>query len=109
MSPAETLRAAAAKVRDTASNATPGPWECDGIGDYGWTVRDVSPFGTFAIETEDSEQGQADAEWIALMSPAVAEPLAAHLERLADMALLTGAPVMREALALARKILGRSS
>ena len=83
MSAASELRAAAGKLGALAGLATPGPWERGGIGDYGWTVRDVSPSGTFAIETEDSAQGQADAAWIALMSPELAEPLGDLLRSIA--------------------------
>lgn len=81
MSPAATLRAAATKLRETASNATPGPWQSGGYGATGWTIGDGH--GRLYIETEDSDQGKTDAAWIALMSPAVAEPLAAWLDGVA--------------------------
>jgi hypothetical protein len=62
MTEAEELRAAAAKLRETAANASPGPWSAQ----------------DFAFR-----HGLADAAWIALMDPAVAEPLAAWLEETA--------------------------
>lgn len=77
-SPADELRAAATLLRETASKATPGPWTAGGYGSAGWTVGDIR--GDLYIETEDSEQGKADAAWIALASPALAEPIAAALE-----------------------------
>ena len=42
-----------------------------GIGDFGWCV--AGPEG--GPELADSDQGRADAEWIAMWSPAVAQPL----------------------------------
>ena len=84
MSPAATLRDAAKVLRDTASNATPGPWKTKGVGDFGWLVVDADPAGRFSVETEDNEHGRADAAWIALAHPGLAEPLAAWLEIAAD-------------------------
>lgn len=113
MSPAETLRAAATKLRETASNTTPGPWQTKGVGDFGWLVVDADPAGRFSVETEDNEHGRADAAWIALMSPQVAEPLAAWLEDEAEgMTIFDPSEhehVFNYPLALARSILGRQS
>lgn len=103
MTAADELRQAAAKVRETAAKATPGPWERPLNTRYKHIVTAAKP---------DDEQGQyldgrpervgvvqlniwsdgkhyrkrggRDLEWIALMSPALAEPLAASLERMAD-------------------------
>lgn len=51
-----------------ARAATPGPWEQSGIGDYGWTVSFSRPGA--GVETEDSDQGRADAVHIARHDPA---------------------------------------
>lgn len=55
-----------------ARAATPGPWKAGGIGDYGWTVQFPNHDGwsNMGVETEDNEQGKADAEHIALHDPA---------------------------------------
>jgi hypothetical protein len=52
----------------TARAATPGPWEQSGIGEYGWGVS----FGRAGagVEAEDSDQGRADADYIAAWDPA---------------------------------------
>lgn len=74
--PAEELRAAATMLRETASKATRGrplPW------------RIVASFKEWLIGSTDQEHlvtstgDKAVAEWIRLMSPAVAELLAAWL------------------------------
>jgi hypothetical protein len=52
----------------TARAATPGPWEQGGIGDFGWTVNFSRR--NSGVETEDSEEGYADAAFIAEWDPA---------------------------------------
>ena len=107
-SPSALLERAAERLAELAEKATPGPWSLYGIGDYGWSVTgpDGSP------ETADTEQGRADAEWIAAMSPAVAQPL---VEWLRDAARRMefhphlspeGSTMQRTALAFARQVLG---
>ncbi len=57
----------AISVREAAAReATEGPWEETGIGDFGWTVS--APSGAI-VETADSDQGRADAHHIALNDP----------------------------------------
>jgi hypothetical protein len=51
-----------------AKAATLGPWVQSGIGDYGWAVDFGRPGA--GVETEDSEQGLADADFIAAHDPA---------------------------------------
>ena len=132
-SPVEELRAAAKVLRETASKATPGPWEIrDGnkassnvatrdehmvIDGGGWTDgKKAVVYGAALV---------ADAAWIALMSPAVAEPLAVLLDEAAkrrESAVAIAASVSDEdetitaddidtltplTLAFARQILGR--
>lgn len=127
-SPAETLRAAATLIRDTASNATPGPWEDTPdalwIGGQVWGYR-ILKDGNFPV----GDGGAPDPAWIALMHPKVAEPLAAWLEhaardleaaefaaaKWADAEQLKPSDYIDEpdsaarALAVARQILGRDS
>jgi hypothetical protein len=50
-----------------AQAATPGPWKQNGIGEYGWTVSFSRPGS--GVETEDSGQGRADADYIAAHAP----------------------------------------
>lgn len=100
MTPAEELRAAAAKLREMAAAAdTPGhPWKakplfrplpgcrclsCEEDKPWAWEI-DV-------VDGPDNEDcfhpmhiGQGDAAWIALMGPQRAEPLAAWLEATAE-------------------------
>jgi hypothetical protein len=82
--PSETLRAAAARLRALAEAATPPPWRTVALRDddpaYG---LDVEP--GVAVGNDSSGACELpDATWIATMNPAVAEPLAAWLERDAD-------------------------
>lgn len=77
-SPAEELRAAATVVRGAAHNATPGPWTVSRLPGIGRTVND--PTARLSIAVGTGWVSGADGEWIALMSPAAAEPLAAWLD-----------------------------
>lgn len=58
---------AAIAAREIAARAaTGGLWEETGIGDYGWTVS--APSGAI-VDTDDSDQGLADARHIAANDP----------------------------------------
>lgn len=91
MSPADELRAAAAKLRETAERATDGPWYVVGPPWNDRTLYVVAGhpdphFGTFVADPEDptmSRRGteNADATWIAFMNPGLAEPLAALIDK----------------------------
>lgn len=83
MTPGDEMTAAADKLRTLAAVATPGPWSQYGIGDYGWTV--VTPESHVA-ETDDSDRGRADADWIAVMDPGVGSLLAQLLDVAAEHA-----------------------
>ncbi|MGS2641711.1 hypothetical protein [Streptosporangium sp. G12] len=91
MTPVEELRAAAAKLRETAGNATPGPWMSMDDGDrlVAPIVENdgtVSPFGMDNVVCEP--MGGENAAWMALVHPGLAEPLAELMEesaRQADM------------------------
>lgn len=134
MTPAEELRTAAATLRETAAQATRGPWvwyptlgerHKDG---YAWTITRPwcnkgmpdgceSDCGSNVLTTgaegcEEDNVGEGDVMWICLTNPLMAEPLAAWLEWAAtqdDMNALR-APRHRvdltEALAVARVING---
>ncbi|MEU2788994.1 DUF6221 family protein [Streptomyces sp. NPDC007100] len=52
-----------------ARAASPGPWTQVGIGDYGWAVSFNRP-DYAGVETEDDDQGRADADHIARHDPA---------------------------------------
>lgn len=117
MTPAEELRAAAAKVRKTAVKAAPGPWKvCRAVG-IGCVVHD--PTVTFCITVETKWVSGGDAAWIALASPTLAGPLAAWLESCAGQASAMAASddwgicdepgSAQQALDVARAILGCGS
>jgi hypothetical protein len=74
----EELRAAAAKLREVAGKATDGPWhpDADELG-RGWDLRSATD-GHMAFGLT-----KADAAWIALVHPGLAEPLAEWLEKTA--------------------------
>ena len=80
-SPAEELRAAATLIRETASNATPGPWTVSRLPGIGRTVND--PTARLSIAVGTGWVSGADGEWIALMSPDLAEPLGDLLRSIA--------------------------
>ncbi|MYS91450.1 hypothetical protein GTY47_17700 [Streptomyces sp. SID5464] len=62
------LRAQLDEDERVARAATLGPWVQSGIGDYGWTVDFGRPGA--GVETADTEQGLADADFIAVHNPA---------------------------------------
>lgn len=102
MTPSGELREAAALLRSRAGKATPGPWtagepwQITGNPDPVQTVTAVGEHhqhvdvAGYRVQTEDyGDDGgidPGDAEWIAMMSPAVAEPLAAMFDHAADVA-----------------------
>lgn len=103
MMPAEELRAAASKIRETAAKTShTGPWESD---PDEWAV--VTETGIIADSVEDG-----DGEHIALWHPGVAELVAVVLAEagaVAEEVATLGADVevtLREELALARAING---
>lgn len=78
------LADAAKRITDLGAAATQGKWETGGIGDHGWSVYCTA--GSFGVETEDSEQGRADAAWIALAAPAIAPFISGWLAKVASIA-----------------------
>jgi hypothetical protein len=108
LTPSETLRAAAERLRAMAAKATDGPWRWNG------SQVDVEPTtrGTYVVgdgQQEDDVVTPEDGAWIATMSPVVAEPLAAWLEAEGSYAETTlwerKGTIARAALAFARSIL----
>lgn len=122
MTPAETLRAAAAKVRDTASRATPGPWQIDPEFSDMVTSQEPNWNGNPTVIASDLHDGEVSGDWnnvawVALASPEIAKHIADWLDAEADA--WPAAPVhtstwttsrrRRAALALARDITGQDS
>lgn len=115
MTPAEELAAAADKLDALSGSASHGPWIEAGMGEFGWSVigGDFPLTSNFAVETEDGDQGKADAAYIAAMNPLVGKALAAVLRQWAKMIRLDPAFLRRvggeETLAVARLINGSES
>lgn len=85
--PAVRLRAAAALVRERAGAATPGPWTATELPPNAhhrpahWVTTEYADGdATVSATVADCPWRQADASWIALMGPAVGEPLATWLD-----------------------------
>ncbi|MFH9389825.1 hypothetical protein ACH4KV_24085 [Streptomyces albidoflavus] len=91
--PADTLRAAAERLRELATNATPGPWRNHDthLGQYGYTATVLSGDGnttqlrawlpTMSQEPwDEARNAWADSAYIAAMHPGVGNALAAWLE-----------------------------
>lgn len=118
---AELLREAAAKARELATAATPGPWadpyfedEREHPGDGGWWIHN-GQVGTaeyaVAATVPFNPRGQADAEHIAAWHPAVALVAADLWDNAADWVEFSGnegSDGIRQALAFARVFLGRT-
>lgn len=121
MSPAEELRAAATLLRETVEGTTPTPWRVH----LRYYRKNPTTLAGAEFETPLHTSGVtvsrphvlADTRWKALMSPVVAEPLAAVLD---DQAVAYEVWLSREnhdvaerivlrALVLARSILGGRS
>lgn len=106
MSPVELLRAAAARLRETAEGTTTPPWyedSIDGVYAYGAPGEDCPSVFT------DGRVRYQDVCWIVLVHPGLAEPLAALLEEALPYARLPRwetFPVAVRAVALARVLLG---
>lgn len=94
--PAEELRAAAKKIRNIATKATPGPWVSLEHGDrivrdpaVTWAEADDDPCGEGApleyVIDEPLEYNRDNGDHIALWHPGVAELVAAWLDDEADM------------------------
>jgi hypothetical protein len=117
MSSSDQLKRAAAKLRETAAAVDAGPpWAVADDAPGVVCSGDLRPWGapTVAHNLDDG-----DAAWIALASPAIAEPLAFVLDKAAGLLdtfvrtdgvpLAHALPVIEEELTLARTILGEDS
>ncbi|TYB50253.1 hypothetical protein FXF51_56865 [Nonomuraea sp. PA05] len=86
---ASELRPAAARLREAARKATPGPWTAEHPSWAGENAVLSTALNGHAVavcgeETKGADHpASADAAWIALASPLLAEPLAALLEHFA--------------------------
>jgi hypothetical protein len=108
MNPADTLHRAAAKLRETAKAATPGPWE-ESTSDHGdvevWKTGDYQqPVASTGYGPGIDEGAYRDAVYIAIVHPGVGLLLADLLDRAADYA-----DHRIEEMAIARAILGDTS
>jgi hypothetical protein len=78
---ADLLRRAAAKLRDTVDMTLPAPWTVIPLpGDRGYDVAAFPSQRVFVAQ----DLSESDAEWIALMDPAMAGPLAEWLDFAAE-------------------------
>jgi len=122
MTPAEEIRAAAARLREAAEGTTPGPWFVGDCEIYPrWILSagkvDESGHPEYVVkmardEADEVPISDADWRWMAFAHPGVAEPLAAWLEAAADEYLTpysTDCPAAYAALAVARAINGAAS
>ncbi|MDH2424825.1 hypothetical protein [Sphaerisporangium sp. TRM90804] len=129
MTVAEELNAAAAKVRELAAAAVPGPWHADGP--WWWETKPITCSATITTDPErqmvavlapeynQHPRAAGCAPWIALMHPGLAEPLAAWLESCARQAASMTHPEdwgvcdepgsVRYAVDVARAILGNTA
>ena len=71
------LRRAAAKLREAAEAATPGPWDIDGC------IKDIKAANGVTIAYDDDTE-MCDGRYITLVHPPVALALAGLLDRSAD-------------------------
>lgn len=103
LSPVETLRAAAAKLRETATGTSVPPWYEDGQeGVYAYGAPGEPCPQVF----RDRRVRYQDVLWIELVHPGVAEPLAALFEFEVHQHDAFGFAIGDRFLALARVLLG---
>jgi Ead/Ea22-like protein len=120
-SPAETIRLAAALMRESAGKATPGLWQHMCLGSEGClvlrkhgTIRERGQGRVARFGQKDWQADHADAAFVAAMNPVVALALADWLDR--EAALIDAQvfpqsdPAMEKyPLAVARAYLGEAS
>ncbi|MFJ2067073.1 hypothetical protein ACIOIM_29300 [Streptomyces albidoflavus] len=125
MTPSDTLRTAAERLRKLATAATPGPWRNHDthLGQYGYTATVLSGDGdttelrawlpTMSQEPWDETRNVwADSAYIAAMHPGVGKALAAWLESWTGIEVAEDGPLpddLRHALSVARQILGSTA
>lgn len=109
---AEELRKAAGVLRETAVAAIAGPWESLDGGDrlVAWRTAPGSKFDDDFEYVVDEPIDGATAEWMALVGPDLAEPLAELLDGMAESVDQFGSDGRgpRLALAVARVLIGGS-
>lgn len=125
MTPSDTLRTAAERLRKLATAATPGPWRNHDthLGQYGYTATVLSGDGdttelrawlpTMSQEPWDETRNVwADSAYIAATHPGVGKALAAWLESWTGIEVAEDGPLpddLRHALSVARQILGSTA
>jgi hypothetical protein len=109
---ADLLRKAAAKLRDTAAAATPGPWDRAADTDYAshyganFIANWEGEYLRFVTTAGDGDGAARDAAWITLVHPGLAEPLAAWLSSIGETWVFQRQSARQQAVAIARVILG---
>lgn len=75
----DVLRRAAAKLRDLAAQTSPAPWVIERTNSSEWVMDAdrVVYIADCGLDEDVLPEIHADAAWITLASPAIAEPLAA--------------------------------
>jgi hypothetical protein len=105
LTPAAELRAAAERLRQAATAATPGPWHVTVCGPNDDDAYVVSPSRPVVIAEEPAGAGgQRDAAFIAAMHPGVALALAEWLEQTVRALEYWRTAIPDEALAVARSL-----
>ncbi len=75
------LKRAASLLRQIGEQSTPGPWHVEQTNLSNWIVDAVGvSVADCGLDEDVLPEVHADATWIALASPAIAEPLALWLE-----------------------------
>jgi len=96
VSPAEEISAAAARLRETAERTARAPWSTNGM----WVMGADSHIAHFGGHLPNRD-------WVALVHPGLAEPLASWLESWDGVEIREDGPMpddFRYALAVARQI-----
>lgn len=88
---AETLRKAAALMRERAEAATPGPWEHDPVVAYLYVEQQAGAYADVAVDTDGRRE---DSVHIASWHPAVALAVADWLDSLGTLAETLGVQEM---------------
>lgn len=105
--PAETIRAAATRLREAAERATPTPWRVTEDYDGRWFVEPVAIMLADPDDPETWYDAQPDAAYIALVNPVVGLALADWLD-VTERDVGTSSLAYHAALAVARALLAPS-
>jgi len=104
--PAETIRAAATRLREAAEKATPGPWGAVEDYDGRYFVEGVAVMLADPDDPETWYDAQPDAAYVALVNPVVGLAVADWLDAAASSSYFSSGT--HRALAVARALLAPS-